>query len=294
MRLFLAGLPLVAAVAAAGAQGPPSTDVFLAPLHVTATGVSLGAVANITNRPGYDNQPSFTPDGRSILFTSIRDDGQSDIYRYDLAARTVARVTATPESEYSATVMPHGRRFSVIRVEKDSAQRLWSFALDGSDPQIVVAGVKPVGYHAWIDSRNLALFVLGKPNALVHANLATGALDTLARDIGRSLQPLPDRVGFSFTQRADSGTFRLKTMRWPSRATENLIDLPRGTEDIVWLGKGMVLAAQGTRLVLWQTGETRWRTVADLAADNLTNITRLAVSPDGKWLALVAVPKAVP
>ena len=46
-------------------------------------------------------------------------------------------------------------------------------------------------------------------------------------------------------------------MRWPSRATENLIDLPRGTEDIVWLGKGMVLAAQGTRLVLWQTGETR-------------------------------------
>lgn len=290
MRLFLAGLPMAAAVAVAGAQGPPSTDVFLAPLHVTATGVSLGAVANITNRPGYDNQPSFTPDGRSILFTSIRDDGQSDIYRYDIAARTIARVTATPESEYSATVMPDGRRFSVIRVEKDSAQRLWNFALDGSDPQIVVAGLKPVGYHAWIDSRNLALFVLGKPNALVHANLATGALDTLARDIGRSLQPLPDRVGFSFTQRTDSGTFRLKTMRWPSRVTEDLIDLPHGTEDIVWLGKGMVLAAQGAALVLWRTGDAGWRTVADLATSNLTNITRLAVSPDGKWLALVAVP----
>jgi dipeptidyl aminopeptidase/acylaminoacyl peptidase len=294
MRSFIVGVAIAAASAPAGAQGPPSTDVFLAPLHVTATGVSVGAVSNITNRPGYDNQPSFAPDGRSILFTSIRDDAQSDIYRYDIATRTIARVTATPESEYSATVMPNGRRFSVIRVEKDSAQRLWSFALDGSDPQIVVAGVKPVGYHAWIDSRNLALFVLGKPNALVHANLATGALDTLARDIGRSLQPLPDRVGFSFTQRADSGTFRLKTMRWPSRATEDLIDLPRGTEDMVWLGKGMVLAAQGTRLVLWQTGETGWRTVADLAASNLTNITRVAVSPDGRWLALVAVPKAVP
>jgi dipeptidyl aminopeptidase/acylaminoacyl peptidase len=294
MRSFIVGVAIAAASAPAGAQGPPSTDVFLAPLHVTATGVSVGAVSNITNRPGYDNQPSFAPDGRSILFTSIRDDAQSDIYRYDIATRTIARVTATPESEYSATVMPNGRRFSVIRVEKDSAQRLWSFALDGSDPQIVVAGVKPVGYHAWIDSRNLALFVLGKPNALVHANLATGALDTLARDIGRSLQPLPDRVGFSFTQRADSGTLRLKTMRWPSRATEDLIDLPRGTEDMVWLGKGMVLAAQGTRLVLWQTGETGWRTVADLAASNLTNITRVAVSPDGTWLALVAVPKAVP
>ena len=33
---------------------------------------------------------------------------------------------------------------------------------------------RPVGYHAWIDSRNLALFVLGKPNALVHANVVDG------------------------------------------------------------------------------------------------------------------------
>jgi dipeptidyl aminopeptidase/acylaminoacyl peptidase len=294
MRLILAVLPGAVACAAAGAQAPPSTDVFLAPLHVTATGVSVGAVNNITDRPGYDNQPSFTPDSRSILFTSVRDDGQSDIYRFDIATRAIARVTTTPESEYSATVMPDGRRFSVIRVEKDSAQRLWSFALDGSDPRIVLTRLKPVGYHAWIDSRNLALFVLGKPNALVHANVATGALDTLARDIGRSLQPLPDRIGFSFTQRTDSGTFRLKTMRWPSRATKDLIELPRGTEDIAWLGKGMVLAAQGTRLVLWHSGDVAWRTVADHAASNLTSITRLAVSPDGKWLALVAVPKAGP
>ena len=32
-----------------------------------------------------------------------------------------------------------GTRFSVIRVERDSTQRLWSFALDGSDPQLMLA-----------------------------------------------------------------------------------------------------------------------------------------------------------
>src|SRR5205085_5230181 len=116
--------------------------------------------------PGYGNQPSFLPDSRAILYTSRREDGQSDIYRYDIGSAATTGVTTTPESEYSATVMPGGRRFSVIRVEKDSTQRLWSFALDGSDPRIVVESLKPVGYHAWLDATTLAMFVLGSPNAL--------------------------------------------------------------------------------------------------------------------------------
>ena len=71
----------------------------------------VGTPVNITNSPGYDNQPSFTPDGREILFTSARviptppppappglalRDGQTDIYRYDIAARRISRVTQTP------------------------------------------------------------------------------------------------------------------------------------------------------------------------------------------------------
>src|SRR5262249_33319458 len=111
------------------AQG--STDIYLAPLSIQNGRPVIGAPVNLTNRPGYDNQPSFKPDSRSILYTSTREDGPSDIYRVDIASKAITRVTATPESEYSATVMPGGKRFSVIRVEHDSTQRLWSFALDG-------------------------------------------------------------------------------------------------------------------------------------------------------------------
>src|SRR5439155_10377227 len=124
----------------------------------------------------------------------------TDIYRYDLARKTITRVTSTPESEYSPSVMPGGQRFSVIRVERDSTQRLWSFALDGSDPRIVIASIKPVGYHAWIDANTIALYVLGSPSSLLLANVATGRTDTLARDIGRSLVPLKSRRGFSYVQ----------------------------------------------------------------------------------------------
>src|SRR3954468_14136326 len=160
-------------LAAVRAQAVPSTDVYLAPLIINGATISLGTPVNITDRTGYDNQPVFTPDGRAILYTSIRD-GQADIYRYDVASKMTTRLTSTSESEYSATPMPGGQRFSVIRVEKDSTQRLWSFDWQGGDPKLVLEAVKPVGYHTWIDSTTLALFVLGQPNALVVASTASG------------------------------------------------------------------------------------------------------------------------
>lgn len=41
---------------------------------------------NLTVRPGYDNQPQLTPDGAALLFTSVREDGRADTWRYDLEA----------------------------------------------------------------------------------------------------------------------------------------------------------------------------------------------------------------
>jgi WD40-like Beta Propeller Repeat len=291
MRCSIAACVLAVVAPVVGAQAPPATDIFLAPISISAEGRPvIGKPINVTNRPGYDNQPAFTLDSKGMLFTSIHDDGQADIYRYDIGAKTVARVTSTPESEYSATIMPGGQRFSVIRVERDSSQRLWSFAFDGSDPQLVVPSVKPVGYHAWIDPDNLALFVLGNPNALVHYDLRSGHADTLARNIGRSLAPTIGGGGFSFTAHDSTGAVRLKTMSWPYQTISDLVALPRGSEDIVWLARDLVLSSDGTKLVSWKAGTKEWQDAVDLAPAGLTRISRLAVSLDGKWLAIVAVP----
>jgi dipeptidyl aminopeptidase/acylaminoacyl peptidase len=288
-RMIVAVAGLVVTSAAVQAQRPPSTDIFLATLSIENGRPVIGTPINVTNRPGYDNQPSFTPDAHAFLFTSTHDDGQSDIYRYDLASTQITRVTTTPESEYSATVMPGGKRFSVVRVESDSTQRLWSFALDGSDPQLLLETVKPVGYYAWIDASNLALFVLGKPNALVHADVRTGRADTLSRDIGRSLQPLPSGGGFSFVAHVDSVS-SVRVVQWPANSRRAEVSLPRGGEDFAWVTRDVILASAGSKLLYWRRGMRAMVDVEDFAADGLTNITRLAVSPDRKWLAIVAVP----
>lgn len=281
---------LAVLTAASGAQQRPSSEIFLAPFSIKDGVPVVGKPLNVSVHAGYNNQPSFTFDSRAILFTSDRDGGQTDIYRLDVASRAISRVTSTPESEYSATVMPGGKRISVIRVEADQTQRLWSFAIDGSDPKLVIDALKPVGYHAWIDNDDVVSFVLGTPNALVHTDLKTQKSDTLGRDIGRSLLPLPQKGGFSFTQRLDSVSL-VKTMEWPSKATRDLIAMPKGAQDLVWVNKEMLLTATGTKLLFWTTGSKEWTAVADYAGAGLADLTRLAISPDGKWIAVVAVPR---
>jgi dipeptidyl aminopeptidase/acylaminoacyl peptidase len=287
-RLTLFVLAAVSSVAEA--QQRPTSEIFLAPFSVKDGTPVVGKPVNVTVHAGYNNQPSFTPDGRAMLFTSDRDGGQTDIYRLDVASRVISRVTSTPESEYSATVMPDGKRMSVIRVEADGTQRLWSFAMDGTDPRLVIDALKPVGYHAWVDANTIVTFVLGSPNALAHTDIKTQKSDTLARDIGRSLLPLPQKGGFSFTQRVDSSSVA-KTMEWPSKATRDLVAMPKGAQDLAWAGRGMLLTATGTKLWSWRSGATGWTEVGDYASAGMADLSRLAISPDGKWIAIVATAK---
>jgi len=275
-------------------QAPPATDIYVADLRTSHRKVSVGTPTNVTARPGYDNQPCFLPDGRAFLYTSARD-SQTDIYRYDLGRKASVQVTATRESEYSPTPLPNGKGFSVIRVEADSTQRLWAFDLDGAGARLVLDSIKPVGYHAWADDHTLVLFVLGTPSTLQIADSRSpAALGTvIARDIGRSLQKIPGRAAVSFVQRDSVNGSWLEAVDAATRRVTKLVKTPAGADFFVWTREGIVLTASGTALYQWdpRTGGD-WTKVADLAAFGLTNLTRLAVSPRGDRIALVAVPRA--
>jgi len=275
-------------------QAPPATDIYVADLRTSHRKVSVGTPTNVTARPGYDNQPFFLPDGRAFLYTSARD-SQTDIYRYDLDRKASVQVTATRESEYSPTPLPDGKGFSVIRVEADSTQRLWAFDLDGTGARLVLDSIKPVGYHAWADDHTLVLFVLGNPSTLQIADSRSpAALGTvIARDIGRSLQKIPGRAAVSFVQRDSVNGNWLDEVDAATRRVTQLVKTPAGADFFVLTPEGIVLTASGTALYQWdpRTGG-EWAKVADLAAFGLTNLTRLAVSPRGDRIALVAVPRA--
>jgi dipeptidyl aminopeptidase/acylaminoacyl peptidase len=287
---------LIAVGLAQALPPPPDTEIFLAPLSTANGKLAVGGAVNITNSPGYDNQPSFTPDGQAILFTSVRGGGSlPDIYRYDIRSRQTSRITATPEGEYSPTVTPDGRHISVVRVEADGTQRLWRFTLDGQQPEIVLADVKPVGYHAWVDDHTLALFVLGQPATLQLADTRTGAADVIVRNVGRSLQRVPGRRTISFVERqvpAEGSGPPVLLIRELDPVTRHVAPLVRAvtgaTEaDCAWTPDGMLLMAQGGALYGWRRGDADWTREVDLDALGLRGVTRLAVSPKGDRIALV-------
>jgi hypothetical protein len=292
---------LACACAALAAQQaaptPTGTDIWLARLTASA----IEQPINITNRAGYDNQPSFTPDGKGILFT--RNDGkQTDIYLYDFTSRSSepTRITNTPEGEYSPTVTPDGQGISVIRGEPfDSAQgkpatmapgqqgmqRLWRFGRDGSQPVIILRDVQPVGYHAWGEDGLLALYVLGKPNTLQVADTRTGRARVVTQNIGRSIHRIPGRNTISVLH--IEGTVRtIKELDLKTRALKPIVRALESSEgDYTWTPDGAILMSNGKELMRWNGGD--WTRIADLAALGLAGASRLAVSPDGRWLALV-------
>ena len=265
----------------------PMVDIYVAELKTSGDAISIGAPKNLTDREGYDNQPFFA-DNNHILYTSIREDGQSDIYRVNIKTGKSERITSTTESEYSPTLMPGGKEFSCIRVEADGSQRLWAFPVKGGEPRVLLTALKPVGYHTWLTDSDLGLFVLGEPHSLYFANTDQSATKVFP-GIGRGLQKVPGEKTVSFIAAPANGSQSIQQMKLGSKKAEKIIDVLEGSQDFVWTKKGVILMAKDGVVHAFKPGSDKgWKVVADLSKQGLKTITRLAISPNGAHIALVA------
>ncbi len=249
--------------------------------------------------PGYDNQPMFSADGTRVLFAANRDGRQIDVFVYERAGNRVLQLTQTAENENSPTFLPAGvgapGGFSVVRTEPDKSQRLWRFDAQGRNPEVVLASIKPVGYHAWVDADTVALYVLGSPATLQIAHVKSGTADVVAEGIGRSLHRVPGTGSVSFVQREASGEFWVKQIDVASKRIEPLVKAVDGStdHDMAWVPDGQtILMSAGTKIFSWSRGSAAWTEVFDAAPSGLGAVSRLAVSSKGDAVAIVvAEPK---
>src|SRR5438105_14879062 len=110
----LAALIIIGLGAAARSQTPsPSptatpgfSDLFIVNVKNERDGIRFSQPVKITTFAGYNNQPSFLPDVRGILYTSIRAK-QADIYRNVLRSCDTSQSKNTPDSDFSPPRIPH-------------------------------------------------------------------------------------------------------------------------------------------------------------------------------------------
>jgi plastocyanin len=280
---------LVASISAI-AQPPPGSEILVYDLKLRKGKVIVSNPVNITNHPGYDNQPFFHNEDPIVYYSSFGDDGRADICSYNFKSKTNKKVTETAEREYSPTLTPDRKYLSCIIQRDDGAQDLGKYPIEGGDPFVIINTLK-VGYHVWADDSHIAMFVLEAEdkNTLHFMRLPTKEDTVLATNIGRSLHKVPGARAISFIQRGEneSTVMRLDT---ESMKISPIASTVANGDHITWTPNGLLLASDGTKLYYLDPRHAgaAWHEVKlESGADQLKGVTRLAVNAEGTRLAVV-------
>lgn len=265
----------------------PAVDIYLSEIFWADKTMQFSAPVNITQRPGYDNQPSFAVDGKAVYYTSIRENDQADIYMYDIAAQSTKQITKTSTSEYSP-VWQLGKGLTVVMVEPDSAQRLWLFRADGSHVPLLDK-VDSIGYYALVDEKYVAFFKVTDIPTLVIADLKKQKEHAVDVNVGRCIKQIPFSNAFSYIVKSDSIN-TIYQMDPKTHARSIITTCPAGYEDYVWCNNSVILMARENGIYAYNlfSANPDWVKVAEFPALAGKQIFRLALSWDNTKLAFVA------
>ena len=240
---------------------------------------------NISNNPGYDNQPSFSKNGKFIFFSSTRN-GQTDILRFDIKNDKKKWISQTIGGEYSPQEISKNH-LSAVRLDPDGKQLLYSYKISRDHPKVLVEN-KKIGYYAWINSKELLCFVLGEPNSLQTINLKSNDSILVDEIIGRSIHKIPNSKLMSYiSKKTDS--WSINSFDPVSKETSKIINTVKGSEDLTWTNNGEILMSDGNSLFSFHPGyDEDWKFVIDFKEFDLTNISRISLDRGNNYIAIVA------
>jgi Tol biopolymer transport system component len=157
-----------------------NADIYVLPFTPETT-QGLAAAVNVTNDPGGDFRPDFSPDGSRIAFTTDRDtpvaghpifaftrQREGDVYVMDRDGGNLKRLTATPDWDGSPEWSADGRTLYFYSARpreivgpptspilgQEGGFRIWAMDADGANPRAVTpAGVEALAPAVTADGR---------------------------------------------------------------------------------------------------------------------------------------------
>ena len=287
MRLILGILTLCIVQTVAAQQ--PALDIYYGKLTTADGKWALNDLKNITSRPGYDNQPSFSPDGNTIYFTAMHDTLQADIYTYTLSTGETNQITNTLESEYSPVVMSNGKSFSVVRVELDTVQRMCMFKLNGTKPKVLMSNIDSVGYYCPVDEKHYAFFMVTDTPTLVLADMKKQTTKLIDVNVGRCIKMIPGEQALSYLVKNSDNEFMIKRFDLTTQTTSVITSVPGISEDFIWTKNGELLMGRDNQIWMYSYAaeKKQWTRILTIKELKGKKIYRMALAPDGINFAFV-------
>ena len=286
----------------------PECDIFLFDLENTGESGSLMKLSNgrnITRRKGYDNQPWFTPESKSILFTANHAPDRTDVFEYFVESKETKPVTDSPTQEYSPQISPDNKTVSFVTDGKTANQSVWSVQRgedSRADPNSEKWLLKnqgdrePVGYYSWNHKTGYILYWsrYGYAVRLVHeskelSHFVTGSAPPSSPYI------IPGTGKFSFMHRQSNEEVWIKELDPETLAVRPLVKVVGSNPNYGWTPDGWIVMCDGTKLFRClptskNPSENKWELVVDLKSHGMKSASRVALSPNGKMLAVVGLP----
>ncbi|WP_317898698.1 TolB family protein [Aurantibacillus circumpalustris] len=262
----------------------PNTDIWLFKIETDKLKqFILKDPLNITNHEGYDNQPCFSPDGKKIYYVSGKDDGQTEVFYYDIKKKKNVPVTITKTSEYSPTLIDDKTLASVV-VESDSAQRIHFIdALSGRDT--LKLEMDSIGYFTFLNSDTLVYYKLTQTHSLRYYSMRTKEDKWLANSPVRGFKAI-NRHKLIYGLK-DSVHVTFYVYDFLLHKAYQYAEYPSVNEDIIWHPTWGLIKSEENKLMRFDEVNQTWSVLFDLSSFQIKKITRFIFDPENKCLVVV-------
>jgi len=189
----------------------------------------------VSNRPGINGSPAFSPDGRKLVLTLGGADGNLDIHVMDLATRNVKRLTTNRAIDTEGSWSPDGRQI-YFTSDRSGGPQVYRIGADGGTPErVTFEGSYNARPRLSPDGKKLATVHLDRGNFRIAVmeldRRGTLVLSTGQQDESPSFAPNSDTLIYATSQ---GGSGVLETVSADGLVRQRLAQSQGDVREPVW------------------------------------------------------------
>lgn len=261
----------------------PETQIWLIKLKKEKDAVFLGKASVLTNNKGYNNQPSFSLDNRTLFYVCADSNQQTDIYACQLPSAKIKKITQTQLSEYSPQEHKPGKLHAVV-VEKDSTQKIHEIEI-ATGIHSSVLEPDSVGYYCFLNADSLVYYKLTQPHSLRLYTLNSQNESWLGNYPTRGFKPYNPYCLYYCLK--DSLQTDLYQYNFRLQKATLLSSYSSASEDLFWHPTLGLLRSEDRVILQFQRASGKWTPLFDLSSFGLKRITRFTIDKELHYLVVV-------